>query len=489
MAIAATVHGKWDLDVNVPVARRVSRDLAQQVGWYASGATSRFDPGELATGLALLARCDEVEADVLLTECVRVLGRTQSADGAWPTTKVISQAGGKLLHVASYEIGLALAMILERRLMQGRDRDALEILTILERLVRLAEQSYVPKSSTSEPFHGWGNDRARHGDEVESWTSSVVLMLFCVTRKALLVLQDSMVLRRLGAEPRQDPKRDVWDSAEPIESRKERARKSLRRVSDPTKGGGIRDALFERFVEPVLDSGCERPSENAASFVLPGPPGTRKTSLCRALATALDWPLVTLTPALFLQDGIDGVERNADRVFRELGLLRRAVVLFDECEDLFRSRPVVAGSSASRTAGAFITAGMLPRLQGLRDAHWVIFALAFNGTMEDIDAAVIRPGRFDFKVNMGNPTPSAQRRYLMESLDAENLPAALNDAISELNEEAGRELATTSLTWTHLDRAAKLFESYVDEADGPSADVVAAELRNFSSDGPPDLSE
>jgi len=174
---------------------------------------------------------------------------------------------------------------------------------------------------------------------------------------------------------------------------------------------------------------AERPVK--AGLILHGTPGTRKTSMVKELAAALGWPMLTLSPPDFLGDGgLDGFESAAARVFTDLSYLRRVVILFDECEDFFRPRPAgrsatpVPKSAASassapsgsvpetRTIGAFITAGMLPRLQDLRDARWTLFVLATNVGLGELDSAAIRPGRFDFAQDIGNPGPAAQRRYI-----------------------------------------------------------------------------
>jgi SpoVK/Ycf46/Vps4 family AAA+-type ATPase len=86
--------------------------------------------------------------------------------------------------------------------------------------------------------------------------------------------------------------------------------------------------------------------------------------------------------------------------------------LFDECEEFFRRRNLISNASERtheslfanhpdiRTIGAFITSGMLPRLDALRHQHWVIFVVATNGGLNDLDDAVIREGRFDFSYEM-----------------------------------------------------------------------------------------
>jgi SpoVK/Ycf46/Vps4 family AAA+-type ATPase len=248
--------------------------------------------------------------------------------------------------------------------------------------------------------------------------------------------------------------------------------------SDPT-GGTLVAAVKQAFVDPVMADPVKRPDRSAASLILWGKAGTRKTSLVRALGESLGWPVLTLSPPSFLgEGGLDGFERAADRIFRDLMRLRRCVVLFDECEDFFKPRRprATAGQGdarnaesvdrpESRTIGAFLTAGMLPRLQELRDRRWVIFALATNiESLYELDDAVVRPGRFDYAQQIRHPVLRAQKVYVdrlrMRDDDDENTAArkALRDALKWFDKESKRpffEAHMTAMSFAVIDDIAR----------------------------------
>src|SRR5690606_14754825 len=99
------------------------------------------------------------------------------------------------------------------------------------------------------------------------------------------------------------------------------------------------------------------------------PPGSGKSHTTERLAAFLGWPLVSLSPANFVQGGADKMEENATRVFQDLMRLDQCVVFFDECDELFRSRREQTANN--RNSLSFATASMLPKLQSLGKARRV----------------------------------------------------------------------------------------------------------------------
>jgi len=126
----------------------------------------------------------------------------------------------------------------------------------------------------------------------------------------------------------------------------------------------------------VFQNSLERPKFDCCSFILPGVPGTRKTSLVDALSKVIRWPLVTVPASVFFDRGFDLIESRANEIFRRLNYLCNCVIFFDEFEEFFRERFPEKGDVPDaklirrspihdRTIAAFLTASMLPRLQDL----------------------------------------------------------------------------------------------------------------------------
>jgi SpoVK/Ycf46/Vps4 family AAA+-type ATPase len=131
---------------------------------------------------------------------------------------------------------------------------------------------------------------------------------------------------------------------------------------------------------------------------------------------------------------LEGFEASAAEIFDDLLKLRRVVVFFDESEDFFKKRPD-SQQLETRTLGAFITSGMLPRLQRLREKRWVMFLLSTNSEIDELDEAVTRRGRFDFAQKIFHPTLDAQKRYIGPKTTSLATPAATIDEALSLHDK------------------------------------------------------
>ncbi len=410
----------WCLGAEVVAAlrERIKDDVSRQLAFNYAGVSSRFDPSELAFSVALLSRFPAQDPPELSERAIQSIVAAQTSDGGWPAAHFVPYQGRGALQVTSYEIALTLVQLLIRRLYEGSERSCETILPALARAFQLVQSNYALVSGTQ----GWANDHARRVRFMESWVTAVVLTFLIHYRDALLDLRQRHILRQYGTRyPKHPPSFEVWPDLTPAFRRAAWIDPApLDRISDPTDDGLLAQGIARHVIQPVGRSWVHRPTR---SFViLHGAPGSRKTSLVVRIAAALRWPLLIFSPPHFLRKGgLEGFEASAAEIFDDLLRLRRVVVLFDECEDLFKQRER-AQYMAGRTIGAFITAGMLPRLQMLHDNRWMVFVLATNSSVAELDRAVTRQGRFDYVQEIGLPTLKAQMRYVERKLST---PAAV----------------------------------------------------------------
>jgi SpoVK/Ycf46/Vps4 family AAA+-type ATPase len=177
--------------------------------------------------------------------------------------------------------------------------------------------------------------------------------------------------------------------------------------------------LDAKLVNPILADPRGLPPLNprSVSVLLFGPPGTSKTTIVKAVADGLGWPVILLSPGNFIERGLEFIEAQSRAVFDHLLQLSKAVVVFDECDELFRDRAPMKSTEQMRGITAFVTASMLPKLQELHDRGRVIFFICTNN-FDSMDPAVKRGGRVDHIVGVGPPDLEARRKIIESAAGA-----------------------------------------------------------------------
>jgi SpoVK/Ycf46/Vps4 family AAA+-type ATPase len=233
--------------------------------------------------------------------------------------------------------------------------------------------------------------------------------------------------------------------------------------AEPEAKFGVLSYVDEKIVKTILQSPTRLPEvgKKNVSALLFGPPGTAKTTVVKAIAEALKWPVLSLNPGSFIEKGLEYIEAESKVVFDRLQKLSRVVVLFDECDELFRERNPTSATEQVRSITAFVTASMLPKLQDLHDRGRIVFFICTNH-IETMDSAIRRGGRIDHLIGIGPPDYDARKRIIRDRLgDSVSRPFA---------KEAAEQLAkgTERFIRGELERAADLLGS-----DFPSTAAAA----------------
>ena len=130
-------------------------------------------------------------------------------------------------------------------------------------------------------------------------------------------------------------------------------------------------------------------------YLLYGPPGTGKSSFIQALAGELDFNIAMLNLS---ERGL-----TDDRLMHlMINVPPRTVVVLEDADAAFSNRRTQADADGYR--GANVTfSGLLNALDGVASAEERIVFLTTNH-VDRLDAALVRPGRVDMTVHMGQAT-------------------------------------------------------------------------------------
>ncbi|XP_050277483.1 cell division control protein 48 homolog B isoform X11 [Quercus robur] len=175
--------------------------------------------------------------------------------------------------------------------------------------------------------------------------------------------------------------------------------------------GGLKD------LKKKLRQAVEWPIKHSAAFsrlgispirgiLLHGPPGCSKTTLAKAAAHAAQASFFSLSGAELYSMYVGEGEALLRDTFQRARLAAPSIIFFDEAD-------VVAakggGSSSSNiTVGERLLSTLLTEMDGLEEAKGIL-VLAATNRPHAIDAALMRPGRFDLVLYV--PVPDLEGRY------------------------------------------------------------------------------
>jgi len=160
------------------------------------------------------------------------------------------------------------------------------------------------------------------------------------------------------------------------------------------------------------------------AILLYGPPGTGKTIFAKGIAGRLGWTFVEVSPSDLIAISLDTEARQLKSLFGDLMKLKRAVIFFDEFEEL-ALRPEKAAKSER-----MVSSEMLKQIPRLRESEEVLLVTATNN-IRLLNPALLRPGRFDFILPIGPPDLVARKQIFKKFLEPLNLGEVDIDAIAE----------------------------------------------------------
>ncbi|SPF54366.1 putative Vesicle-fusing ATPase [Candidatus Desulfosporosinus infrequens] len=181
----------------------------------------------------------------------------------------------------------------------------------------------------------------------------------------------------------------------------------------------LRDALELPFLNPskIKQFGLKPTS----GLILYGPPGTGKTHLARAAAAFFGAEFFVVNASSVSSSLVGSTEATIRGIFKAAKAQTPSIIFFDEIDVIGARRD---GQGLNRPSDLALNT-LLTELDGFEDREGV-FVVAATNRLDILDEALVRPGRFELKIEIKAPNEEERIELLKFFGKEKPLDPALN---------------------------------------------------------------
>jgi transitional endoplasmic reticulum ATPase len=246
--------------------------------------------------------------------------------------------------------------------------------------------------------------------------------------------------------------------------------------------GGLEDAKTEvrEAVEYPLthrqkfeDLGIEPPR----GVLLYGPPGTGKTLIAKAVASESGANFIPVRGPQLLSKWVGESERAVREVFKKARQVAPSIIFFDEIDALAPAR----GTSSDSHVIDNVLNQILTEMDGLEELKDVVVMGATNRP-DIVDPALLRAGRFDRLVYIGEPTFEDRKKIIQIHTRYMPLEGSALEEIMQLTENYSEEAIAELVEKLGKDRTLDLEDVktvIVPAAEGSTGASVGIRRKRF----------
>jgi len=193
--------------------------------------------------------------------------------------------------------------------------------------------------------------------------------------------------------------------------------------------------IFEECTEVVSYLKNSTVYKNAGAEVprgilLEGPPGTGKTLLAKAIASEADANFVSITASEFVEVFVGAGASKIRNLFNTARKNKPCIIFIDEIDSVGRQRG--AGINMANDEREQTLNQLLAEMDGFSDNEGILIIAATN-RKDVLDAALLRPGRFDRIITVALPDKNSRKDILNVHSKNKQLDSSINlELIAEL---------------------------------------------------------
>jgi len=158
-----------------------------------------------------------------------------------------------------------------------------------------------------------------------------------------------------------------------------------------------------------------------------GPPGTGKTLFAKAMASSLGAAVSVISGPELKSRWVGESEERIRQVFVRARQSAPSVIVFDELDSFATARGTYTGSGVEHS----MVNQLLTEMDGFRSDE-LVFVVGTTNFVESLDPALLRPGRFEFHLEIPYPGPDDRRAIFSiydKALALELSPRGLDYAV------------------------------------------------------------
>ncbi|MCK5458674.1 MAG: AAA family ATPase [Thermoplasmatales archaeon] len=161
-------------------------------------------------------------------------------------------------------------------------------------------------------------------------------------------------------------------------------------------------------------------------ILLYGPPGTGKTLLAKAVAHESKANFISIKGPEVLSKWVGESEKAIRELFKKAKQVAPTIIFLDEIDSIAPKRGQYSGSHVTES----VVNQILTSIDGLESMEGVV-VLAATNKPDMLDAALLRPGRFDRLLL--TPAPDRKSRVEIFKIHTKGMPLAKNVSLDELS--------------------------------------------------------
>jgi cell division protease FtsH len=193
--------------------------------------------------------------------------------------------------------------------------------------------------------------------------------------------------------------------------------------------------IFEECTEVVsyLKNGTlykNAGAEIPRGILLEGPPGTGKTLLAKAIASEAEANFISISASEFVEVFVGVGASKIRNLFKTARENKPCIIFIDEIDSVARQRG--AGINMANDEREQTLNQLLAEMDGFESNDGILIIAATN-RKDVLDAAILRPGRFDRLINVPLPDKNSRRDILKVHSKNKNLQKDINiELVAEL---------------------------------------------------------